>query len=55
MQSHLSLLVQFEISTSESHTWQKGLEAKADVPQYLLYNVIWNVLGKTTTKKKQVQ
>ena len=27
-------------STSTSHTWQKGLEAKAYVPQYLLYNVI---------------
>ena len=25
----------------QSHTWQKGLEAKAYVPQYLLYNVTW--------------
>ena len=35
-------------STSESHTWQNGLEAKAYVPQYLLYNVIW----KGARKKK---
>ena len=34
-------------STSESHTWQKGQEAMAFVPQYLLYNVIWKVLGQT--------
>ena len=27
-------------STSESHAWQKGLEAMAYVPQYLLYNII---------------
>ena len=27
-------------STSESYAWQKGLEAMAYVPQYLLYNVI---------------
>ena len=38
-------------STSESHTWQKGLEAMAYVPQYLLYNVIWKGARKTKTKQ----
>ena len=37
-------------STSESHTWQKGLEAKAYVSQYLLYNVIWKGARKQTNK-----
>ena len=39
----------------QSHTWQKGLEAKAYVPQYLLYNVIWKGARKKQTNKTMVQ
>ena len=35
----------------QSHTRQKGLEAKAYVPQYLLYNVIWKGARKKQKKK----
>ena len=40
-------------TTSESYTWQKGLEAMAYVPQYLLYNVISKGARKTNKQNQQ--
>ena len=43
-------LYNWRYSTSDSHAWQRGLEAMAYVPHYLLYNVISMGARKKTNK-----
>ena len=41
--------------TSDNHTWQKGLEIMAHVPQYLLYNAMSKGARKQTKSTVQAQ